>query len=825
MESKSAPVFALPTLTRRRVDPDVPEDVDTDIQEALLHLNDPNWDFGPSDRSSLSGESFELDHKHKYASDVDIGPSIGTAPSDFDTESRVDSAYERTSDSRLHMRSTDTFEYEDESPYAEVRAAVSNTDDPTMPVNTFRMWFIGILFTVLISGLNQFFSMRYPSVFISGLVSQLIALPVGKAFERFLPTKRFNTLGYVWSLNPGPFNIKEHTVITVMSNVVAGGAYATDIIATQRVYFDQNWGFGYQIMLCLSSQLIGYAFAGLVRQFLVWPAAMLWPGALVNTAVFNTLHRNYGRVETKHMSRERFFVFALLASFIWFWFPGYIFTALSIFNWVCWIAPNNIVVNQLFGYSTGLGMGFLTFDWSMISYIASPLVVPWWAQVNTIVAFFIVFWILTPILYYNNVFFAKFLPMSASVAFDNTGLQYDPSLIIQNGTFSLEAYTAYSPAFIPVTLAMGYGISFASMTGVFVHTFLWYRHDIVRQFRRSLKEHRDVHSRLMSAYAEVPHYWYGALGLFAFILSVIVIEVFDTKLPVWGLVLALGVALIFLVPVGMIQAITNQTVALQVLAELIVGYALPGRPVAMMIFKTFSFISLTQAISFLGDLKLGHYMKIPPRTMFMAQCLATIISVFVVVAVQNWMFTNIPDLCSPTQADHFICPSTSVFATAALVWGGIGPSRMFNAGSLYHPLLYFFLIGAVLPIPFYFLARRYPLSSWRFVNVPVIFAGISMLPPATGINYSAWFTVGAIFQFFMRRFHFRWWMRYNYILSAALDAGVAIALIVIFFSLQLPKGGITLEWWGNTVSSNTLDAMGAPLTTLAPGETFGPSTW
>ena len=68
-------------------------------------------------------------------------------------------------------------------------------------------------------------------------------------------------------------------------------------------------------------------------------------------------------------------------------------------------------------------------------------------------------------------------------------------------------------------------------------------------------------------------------------------------------------------------------------------------------------------------------------------------------------------------------------------------------------------------------------------------------------------------------------MRYNYILSAALDSGVAIALIVIFFSLQLPKDGVFINWWGNTVWMNTLDAIGAPFKTVAPGETFGPATW
>ena len=119
-------------------------------------------------------------------------------------------------------------------------------------------------------------------------------------------------------------------------------------------------------------------------------------------------------------------------------------------------------------------------------------------------------------------------------------------------------------------------------------------------------------------------------------------------------------------------------------------------------------------------------------------------------------------------------------------------------------MFYFFLVGAVAPVPFYFLARRYPLSFWRYVNMPVFFAGVGAMPVASGINYSSWILTGFIFQWFMRRFHIRWWMRYNYILSAALDAGVAVGLIVVFFTVQYPRNGTiglnTIQtWWGNTV--------------------------
>ena len=137
--------------------------------------------------------------------------------------------------------------------------------------------------------------------------------------------------------------------------------------------------------------------------------------------------------------------------------------------------------------------------------------------------------------------------------------------------------------------------------------------------------------------------------------------------------------------------------------------------------------------------------------------------------------------------------------------------------------MYWFLIGALLPIPFYILARRYPTSFWRYVNIPVCFAGLGQLPPATGINYSAFLTVGAIFQWWVRRYHFRWWLRFNYILSAGLDIGVSVGIVLVFFCLQYPKGGVTLNWWGNTVWQNTFDAMGMPA--LLPNGTFGPQTW
>jgi hypothetical protein len=65
--------------------------------------------------------------------------------------------------------------------------------------------------------------------------------------------------------------------------------------------------------------------------------------------------------------------------------------------------------------------------------------------------------------------------------------------------------------------------------------------------------------------------------------------------------------------------IVLQQPGLNVITELIIGYMYPGRPLANITFKTYGYISMSQAIMFLSDFKLGHYMKIPPKSMFVVQ--------------------------------------------------------------------------------------------------------------------------------------------------------------------------------------------------------------
>jgi OPT family small oligopeptide transporter len=737
----------------------------------------------------------------------------------------VDTEFE---DPNLDKDAAVTGVLEDDSPYPEVRSAVANTDNPDIPVSTLRSWVLGIIWAILIPGLNQFFFFRFPSVTITGIVAQLVIFPMGRVWARFVPNVKIFGI----HLNPGPFTIKEHVLATIMASVGYQSAYATDIVAVQRVFYNQQFNFSYQWMIVMSTQLIGFSVGGIARRFLVQPPSMIWPTNLVTCALMNTLHsQEYLGVGNRGgLSRERFFLFAFTGAAVWYLFPGYIFQALSTFSWVCWIVPDNIPVNQMFGYVHGMGMGLISFDWAQIAFIGSPLVTPWWAEANIAVSFVFFYWIITPALHFSNIWFGKYMPISSSSSFDNTGKKYQVLKIVNpDTTFNQEKYDAYSPLYLSTTFALSYGLSFATMTATVTHAFLFFRKQIWTQARRSMHEQPDIHARLMAVYPQVPEWWYATMFVIMFAFGVISIEVWDTKFPVQYFILALVIAFVYVIPIGMIQAITNQQIGLNVITELIIGYALPGRPIAMMLFKTWGYITMAQALQFTSDFKLGHYMKVPPRSMFWAQVVATVIAGTTQLGVQAWMFTNISDMCASDQKDHFSCPSTQVFGTASIIWGVIGPARQFSSGQTYFALCIFFVIGFVCPVIAYIISLKWPNSIIRYVNFPLIFSASGLIPPATAVNYVTWAIVGFIFQFVIRRRHFGWWTKYNYVLSAALDSGLAVSAVLIFFILQYPKNGnigVGLQnWWGNTVHLNTADANGTPLITLAPGEIFGPKTW
>ncbi|KAI4340011.1 hypothetical protein MLD38_024890 [Melastoma candidum] len=704
------------------------------------------------------------------------------------------------------LASLDVEDGENDSPIEEVRLTVPTKDDPNEPALTFRTWFLGIFSCVILAFVNQFFGYRQNPLFISSVSAQILVLPAGRLMARMLPTTKFSVPFTKWSfsLNPGPFNLKEHVLITIFANSGSGGVYALNIVTIIKAFYKKKISVLALFLLSQTTQMLGYGWAGLFRKYLVDSAYMWWPGNLVQVSLFTALHEKEGR-RKGGVSRLQFFVIVFIASFSYYIFPGYLFQTLSNISIACLIWKNSVTAQQIGSGVRGLGIGSFGFDWSTIaSFLGTPLAVPGFAIINILVGFVAIVYVLQPILYWSNAYDAKKYPFISSNTFDSTGQRFNITRVLNEKTFDLDipAYNGYSKLYLSVFFAMTYGLSFATLSSSISHVMLFNGKTIVDMWKKTTSTLEgkvgDIHTRIMKKnYEEVPQWWFHVILVSMFALALWACEGFgrQLQLPWWGLLLACLMALLFTLPIGVIAATTNQAPGLNVITELVIGYLYPGRPLANVAFKTYGYISMIQALSFLGDFKLGHYMKIPPKSMFWVQLVGTVIASTVYFGTAWYLLSTIPDICDPDQK-VWTCPGYDVFYDASIIWGVVGPGRMFTKDGVYPEMNWFFLIGFLAPFPVYFLSKKFPNHKWiRLIHMPVFLGATASMPPARSVNYITWGAMGLFFSFYVYKKHKAWWARYNYVLSAGLDAGLAFSGVLLYFALQSYEIWGP-DWWG-----------------------------
>jgi hypothetical protein len=207
------------------------------------------------------------------------------------------------------------------------------------------------------------------------------------------------------------------------------------------------------------------------------------------------------------------------AMFVYFWFPAYIIQAMSYFNWMTWIAPDNVNLAAVTGSVGDLGLNpFPTWDWSQLSLVIDPLVSPFYSVFNTFLGTIITAPIILAI-WYTNTWNTAYITINDNHVWDNTGSRYEVLRVVDNDTtlFNEEGYKAYSPAYLSAANAFVYGMWFALCTATITHTILYHRREIVAGFRNLISrksafaDSKDVHTRFMRSYHEVPEYAYFAV--------------------------------------------------------------------------------------------------------------------------------------------------------------------------------------------------------------------------------------------------------------------------------------------------------------------------
>ncbi|KAF4583572.1 hypothetical protein EYR38_002325 [Pleurotus pulmonarius] len=563
---------------------------------------------------------------------------------------------------------------------------------------TFRSFILGTVFAGLGAALCQIYLFKPVQMTVSSVFLLLLIYTAGNAWATFLPRStwvtgtRFGFLSGVFHfINPGPFTLKEHVVSSLVASTAAGGSTAVMNFAVQRLFYDTHVGAATAVLATFSTACFGYGLVGLLRPLTVYPSEMVYWFNLPTVSVFQALHFD----TSANKKRLRVFWLSFTGMFVYEVIPSYIFPLLNGFNIFCLAsqhAPQRTrdVFTNLFGGSDGNeGLGFLSlsFDWQYIgsTFMSLPLI----QQANSWIGYALCYIILM-VIYYSNAWGAQSFPMLSSSIFSSNGSRYQQRAVFGT-TFTLNE-TALEEVGLPsLTGSDVYANLTANLAigGLIAHCiFFWGSYA------------RDSFISARNGTQADPHYQPFSTLLFARMGN--------------------GIA-------------TNQ------LMKMVAGAVNPGRPVANLYFSMWSHDVVSTSISLAGDLKMGQYLKIPPRVMFLTQVWGTILG----AAINYAVMTSVVDaqreiLLDPTGTNVWSGQVPQSLNSAAVTWSLAKQLYSFNGPYWIVPMS--LLIGMVPTIIQWFIARRWPrIGPIQVDNVMLPIIYMVSIQPSRPVSSLAWF--------------------------------------------------------------------------------------
>ncbi|THH14179.1 hypothetical protein EW146_g6118 [Bondarzewia mesenterica] len=714
------------------------------------------------------------------------------------------------------------------------RFVVDIRDDGDPPV-TLRSIVLGTVFGGLGAALYQ--ACRFPPACmpaISSVFLLLVIYSVGIFWSTFFPKRswveggRFAKLGPVFDvINPGEFKIKEHVLSTIVASTASYGSTSVLNFAVQRLYYDTHVGATTAVLATFSTAVFGYGIVGLLRPLTVYPSEMVYWANLPTVSIFQALHFD----TVANFKRVKLFWFAFTAMFIYEIIPSYMFPLLNGFSIFCLASqhaspPVQDVFTNLFGGAGGNeGLGFLSlsFDWQYIgaTYMSLPLL----QQANSWIGYAFCYVSIIAI-FYSNTWQSKSFPMLSSSIFSSNGSIYKQSAVFTPPNFQLNE-TALEEVGLPALTGSNAWHNLTAnlaIGGLIAHCIFFWGPYVSESFKHSRnKTQPDPHWQAMQKYKEAPWWWYIILLVLAFFAGLIVVLKGDTTLPWWSYIVALGTGA-FITPFStLLYARLGNGIATNQLFKMIAGAVNPGRPVANLYFSMWSHDVVSTSIGLAGDLKMGQYLKIPPRLMFLAQIWGTIIGCIVnysnasrllVYGYTDRILAVVMISVTTAQAEILVNPrGSNVWSgqtvqslnSQAVTWSLA--KQLYGRDGPYFIIPMSLFIGAVVTFIQWLIYKRWP-------RIGPVKIDTIMLPVI--YMYSAWFYVGVnsvilssilvglVSQFWLRRYHPGWYRKYNYILGGAMDGGAQVMIFILSFAV-FGASGVARPfpaWAGNPAKGN-----------------------
>lgn len=604
-----------------------------------------------------------------------------------------------------------------------------------------------------------------------------------------------------------------------MASAAATAAVATEILAAQKLYYDMDPNPGAAVFLVISSQLLGYGIAGLLRKVLVRPTKMLWPINLPVNTLLETLHRD--KKETKLRLKIFYVMFACI--FVYEVIPEYMFPLLQGVSIFCLANQHSLTFTNLFGGSQGNeGLGFLSFcfDWQYIASTGSPLWYPLQTLMNSLIGYLLCIVVFMSV-YYGNVWNSQDYPFLSQLLYEGnsnftTYNEYNLTLILNaNNEIDYSALSIQGIPHLTGTYVAYLITSNAGLTATIVHMLLWNREDIKSGWSfmapsnlkllllpstwmfwkgGKTKEQReadalndpeiDPHYKLMmkNGYDEVPDWWYGLTLVVSFVIGMACLYAIKSTLPWWGFILSNVFAALFILFFGAQYGLTGFQFNQQPICQMLAGYLHPGKPLANMWFTVFSFNGVQQGQLLARDLKLAQMAHLSAKATFTAQITGCVIgAIFNYIMMQTIVTNQRTILLSIEGSNIWSGQNVQQYNTLAIAWSIAGD--MFSVGAQYQWVTLSYLWGFLAPLPMYFAYRYTKWWGFSYLNTSMILWYMGWLFVGINASITSYFAIGILAQWYIRKYYPNLFVKYNYLASAALDGGTQVIVFILSFAV------------------------------------------
>ncbi|KAI9732976.1 MAG: hypothetical protein M1818_007409 [Claussenomyces sp. TS43310] len=707
----------------------------------------------------------------------------------------------------------------------QVRRIVSLHDDPTLPNLTFRYFLLTVIFVAPGAFLSQMSHFRTTYAPYSVFFVQIASNYVGLWLAKILPSKfvklPFSKFGF--NLNPGPWSTKEHVLVTI--SAASGATYnlAYSPIAMSELYFDTVIHPAIAIFFMWAVVWIGYSYAAIARQFLLYDPQYPWFSALCQTALFETQKKQ--NVAPSPVSRKQMRVFfsVLLFIILWQFLPEYVFPMLGSLAFLCWVAPRNATANFLGSGFGGMSFLNLSLDWSNLSNLSnsnSLFVTPFWTQFLIFSAFVVNCWILLPAAKWGSLGQWKHGLMSNRLfTVDGDSYPIDDLITPQVG-FNETAYAEVGPIYVSTQVLWNTFFDYASYTSALAWIAVFGYPQIKAtveklRARRQARGRETIHDQyndqlniLQRSYKEVPWWWYTILFLVSFVVIITIVATGHLYIPVYTVFVAMATGAVMVVPLGWLYALSNFQLPIGTTNELLYGLmvnAVGGHksPAGATVYSSIAGDAWYRAQLMLQDQKIGHYMHVAPRAVFFSQIFGSFIGIPINYGVIRWVLNTKSEYLNGNKVDpthQWTGQDLSSALRTGVQYVLVGPQRLF-AQDQFSVLPYGFLAGALVPLLIYTLHRVFPRARFDLWNSTVFFSGLSNFYGNISTGYTSSIIGGFVVMFWAYRYKYDLWARYNYLLAAAFDAGFNFNMLLIFLFFGSGKVITMPHWWGNNADS------------------------